>query len=77
MGALGQGRTKLSSTTTTTFEYFLYKVQRPVTRVEPSELSMQKLKSCVTFIGIEEYIINTREKLLLLFGGTPALATAI
>jgi hypothetical protein len=52
MGAPGQGRTQLSSTTTTTFEYFLYKVQRPVTRVEPSELSMQKLKSCVTFMEL-------------------------
>jgi|GEM_PF-6069423 len=64
MGAPGQGRTQLP-TTTTAFEY-LYKVQRPVTRVEPSELSMQKPKSSVTFMDIEEYIINTREKKLIL-----------
>jgi hypothetical protein len=54
MGAPGQGRTQLSTTTTTAFEY-LYKVQQPVTRVEPSELNAEAEKLCVTFMGIEEY----------------------
>jgi hypothetical protein len=55
MGAPGQGRTKLSTTTTTTAFEYLYNVQRPVTRVEPSELNAEAAKSCVTFMDIEEH----------------------